>query len=541
MPVATFQHEHLKRVYGEDLPLEEFARRLPLLGGEVDHMEGSAVAMEYFPNRPDLLVVEGAARALRAFDGRTPGRATYPVQAGKHRLIVEPAARAVRPHAALALVRGVHVDAAYLEALVEAQEKLCLSMGRRRAKVAIGLHDAAGLVSPYRYHAAALDDLRFVPLGDTVARSARDILAGHPKGKEYGHLVAKTCVAFSDASGKVLSMPPIINAAQTAVTETTRDILVDVTGTDGHAVHATLALLATCLAERGGTIESVTIEGPDGKTVAPRLDPVERILHLDDVERLLGPIGADAAALALRRMGHDCDAYDTKLHVRSPAWRFDLLHDVDWIEDIAVGHGYDRFAPRLPARQTFGARRAGQDRTRAVRAALTGQGWLEATTLSLTHPDEETTKWNRPAVPFATMANAAMPSQTVLRRRVVPALLQVAAANRHRSLPQWLFEVGETVQPSGTTWTNVPHVAGIQVDARAGWSTVWSAVASMARDAGLPVDLEPADIPGYVPGRSAYLRSAKGRIGEIGEVHPDTILAFGLLAPVAAFEFRLTP
>src|SRR5688572_31588151 len=149
-------------------------------------------------------------------------------------------------------------------------------------------------------------------------------MATHPKGKEFGHLLPPDRFpVFLDSSGQVLSLPPVINAQRTAISAETRDVLIDVTGTDLPSVKATIALLATGFAERGGTIEGVTVHDASGSWVAPDLKPSERTLHTDDVAAVLGrQFTGDEAAACLRRMGHDAQAFDNKVQVRSPAWRF---------------------------------------------------------------------------------------------------------------------------------------------------------------------------------------------------------------------------
>src|SRR3989442_10856074 len=99
-----------------------------------------------------------------------------------------------------------------------------------------------------------------------------DILARHEKGREYAHLVASQPVfpIITDAKGRVLSFPPVINGILTQLTPDTRNLFIDVTGTDLEAVSGSLAVLSTALPERGGRNQTVrhkdphrTLETPD--------------------------------------------------------------------------------------------------------------------------------------------------------------------------------------------------------------------------------------------------------------------------------------
>jgi len=49
---------------------------------------------------------------------------------------------------------------------------------------------------------------------------------------------------FYDAAGKVLSLPPIINGEATKITFDTKNVLIEMTGTDLHKLEVCLAVLA---------------------------------------------------------------------------------------------------------------------------------------------------------------------------------------------------------------------------------------------------------------------------------------------------------
>lgn len=533
---------------------------MPMMGGDLDKVDGDAITIEWFPNRPDLLVLEGTGRALRAFLDVKPGLPTYKVEKATTELRVDPSVVAVRPYAALCFVRNVPFDAAYVQAVIDAQEKLTFSPGRKRRKVAIGVHDAKGITGPFRYTAVGPKEKPFIPLNDTQPRTPGEIIASHAKGQEYGHLLPPgKFPVFLDGKGDVLSMPPVINAQRTAVTERTRDLLLDVTGTDLRAVKQTIALLATAFAERGGTIEAVTVQDGSGSWTCPDLKPSEHILHTDDVKALLGrDWTGEEVATCLRRMGHDATAYDNKVQVHVGTWRQDILHPVDLLEDVGIGFGFDKFPGDRPQRATFAAKLPAQDLEDALRSLLVGHGWHEARTLTLSSPQAQWTNWGAKPGAAVTLLNPVVEDQTILRSRVAPTLLQVLATNRHRSLPQRLFELGYVVIQDGGdggggkagsaagaggvngAWRNRLHLAGIEVDARAGFATVKGLVESLVRDAHLPVTLQAGETAGLVKGRQGHILAGGKAIGWFGELHPDTILAFGLAAPATAFEFDLS-
>lgn len=556
MPVVTFERADLCRLIGREFDLDTLARRMPMLGGDVDRVEGDAITIEWFPDRPDLLTAEGTGRALRAFLDVRPGMPKYDAKAARTELRVDPSVVAVRPFAALCFVRGLTIDAAFLEQIIAAQEKLTLAPGRKRRKIAIGIHDAAPggkpLPGPFTYMAVRGDEKPFVPLAwpDGDALTPAEIMARHPKGQEYGHLIPTPAAAadrrfpvFLDGAGAVLSLPPVINAAKTTVTRATRDVLIDVTGTEAASVRHTVALLATGFAERGGTIEAVTVHDASGTWTCPDLTPREQVLIVEDANRWLGTsLDAEDMVACLARLGHEAEAFNTKLLVHSPAWRFDLLHPVDWYEDIAIGYGFENFAGKLPARISYGDALEHQALEDRLRVLMVGHGFYEVRTLTLTDPARQWSNWGADAPPHVRVRNPVLEDRTILRTWLTPSLLEVLAANRHRPLPQRLFEIGYVVVAEDGAYRNRLRLAVVEQAAKTGFSAAKGLAEAIVRDAGLDVDLVAGDRPGLIQGRTGhFVRRHDGAVvGWFGEVHPDTLVAFGLGAATVAVELDVS-
>ena len=87
----------------------------------------------------------------------------------------------------------------------------------------------------------------------------------HPKGLEYGHILAghDACPLLRDAKQQVLSFPPIINSREIGEVRPGDDeLFVEVTGTDLPMVVLTLNIFAANLADRGATIEPIEVVYP---------------------------------------------------------------------------------------------------------------------------------------------------------------------------------------------------------------------------------------------------------------------------------------
>ena len=88
-----------------------------------------------------------------------------------------------------------------------------------------------------------------------------EILKKHPKGMTYAGLLKgfNKYPVIIDKNGDVLSFPPIINGERTRLSDRTRDIFIDVTGTDRKAVDSAMNILVAGLLDRCGRAGSVEI------------------------------------------------------------------------------------------------------------------------------------------------------------------------------------------------------------------------------------------------------------------------------------------
>ena len=536
MPVIKFEIAELERLLRKPVPRAELAKTIPQIGADVEDTKGDTWAVEFFPDRPDLFTVEGIARALRAWYGVDPGLRAYDSRPSGFGVKVDPSVGDVRPHIVAAFVRGVDVTQSRLDALIGLQEDLHWGLGARRRRVAIGIHDAAALSPSFTYTTWGLDEKSFVPLYETRAMTPREILTKHEKGTAYAHLLEarERVPIIVDSKGGVVSLPPIINAARTAVTTSTRDIFLDVTGTDRWACERTLNMLATALVESGGTLETVEI---DGRTT-PDLTPERKELAVSEANALLGTsFNADDVARNLRRMGFGAHPRGDTILVDVPPYRADILHTWDLIEDVAIGHGIFGLEPAPLVARTVGVALPENRTAELARSTLVGLGFLETMNLTLSNERDQFARMQRPAGHAVKILNPVTEDTTLLRPTLLPGLMAILKKNAHRDLPQRLFEVGMVTRLEGDTIVNERHVAGVVIAGRSNFSEIKGIVLALARDLdwGGPDLVTKAEDPSYIPGRCADF----GRRGVFGEVHPAVLDAFGLAHPVMAFELKL--
>ncbi len=523
-------HEDLIDLLGQRLTIDEAVDRIMMMGSGPEGVQGDVMTFDIFPNRPDLYSVEGIARGLRGYLGLETGLPRYEVTPSGIDFHVDPSVEQVRPFAVGGVVRGVDLDDRSLRSLVDLQEKLHTTTGRKRRKVAIGIHDLDSVQPPFTYKAVGPHEVRFVPLGHANEMDLAEILTNHEKGKEYAPILQgkDAYPIIVDRNGTVLSFPPIINGVVTQLTPDTRSLFIDVTGTELEAVTGTLNILVTSLAERGGKIQSVRMEYPDGPRETPDLAPIPVSVDVNRARDLLGiDLTPEKAVELLGRMRYEAHADGPIVRALAPAYRLDLLHEVDVAEDLAIAWGYDRYPRQLPRRQTIGTALPMGDFADVLWQVLIGYGYQETMSLTMANAAEPVAAPDR-----AVVLNPVTTDLTTLRSSLLPGLLSLLKLNKHRELPQRIYEVADVVLGA----RNVRHVAAAAMHPRASFTEAKSLVLSLLRDVGTSGGIEPLEDVNFIPGRAAAVMIGGKEIGRFGEIHPRILEAYTLVQPVMALE-----
>jgi phenylalanyl-tRNA synthetase beta chain len=541
MPVITFDYNDFIDLLGYEISKEEFINRIPMIGADFDKSEDDSISIEFFPDRPDLSSVEGIARAARAFFGFRPGMKTYEVLSSDVIMTVDPSVKKIRPYVQCSIVKNVRMTDELIASLMDLQEKLHIGIGRNRKKVAIGVHNLEPLQPPFIYKAVDPTSVQFIPLAKVEAMTLKHILTNHEKGIAYAHLLDgfDKYPLIVDANNNVLSFPPIINGTLTEVTPFTTEIFIDVTGTNPLAIQYALHIVTTALAERGGQIHSTTIIEGDTKKVSPDLTPKIRPLSISYVNRILGTtFDAPQIDRCLLKMGHQTKTIskDT-LEVHIPSWRADILHEIDLVEDVAIGYGYDKFQKDLPSALTFGKKLPNQIFYDRLRMILVGFGFNEVTTFTLSNDNDEFKKLGLPPGKRIEIQNPIGEEYSCIRVSLVPSLLKLLAENKHHSLPQQIFELGLIVDEKHM---NQYHLGGIKSSAKASFTECKSLVEAILRETGIAASIIEKYHPAFIEGRcAAVVHKQYGELGFFGELHPRTITNFSLEHPSIAFEFTI--
>ncbi|CAD6264708.1 unnamed protein product [Miscanthus lutarioriparius] len=307
--------------------------------------------------RYDLLCLEGLARALLVFTG-TEASPVFQVSSIPRGSIlqmhVKPETSKIRPYVVCAVLRGVTFDEARYNSFIDLQDKLHQNICRKRTLVAIGTHDLDTLQGPFSYEALPPHEINFVPL--------------------------KQCTQLSDEFNRtVLSLPPIINGAHSAITLATRNVFIECTATDLTKANIVLNTMVTMFSEYCEIkfeVERVEVVHHDGrKTVYPDLSCYKMDVSLSDI---LGPIGISQdekqVVCLLNKMQLQAESHSLKgeprISVSVPPTRSDILHACDLSEDVAIAYGFNNVPKSKPKCMKIGGRQPLNRFSDKIRAEL---------------------------------------------------------------------------------------------------------------------------------------------------------------------------
>ena len=559
MPTISVNRRDLESLLGRPAPTDELSAWLSWVKGELKDEEESTGELRIElqdSNRPDLWSCEGIARQIRAKLGGGVAAHSFFQQGARpvRKVIVSADVEGVRPYVSACTAVGYTVTDAGLAQLIQAQEKLADIYGRKRRTVSIGLYRLAAIDFPVHYDLVKQDEARFIPLGLEGPLTAREILAVHPKGVEYGGVLEghERVPLLRDRTGRILSMPPIINSREIGeVQPGDRELFVEVTGTDLPMVVLTLNILAVNLADRGATIEPVEVvypyDTPLGKSVVTPQDfGKTRSIPLKTVETALGQsLEAGEIVDALTSYGCRAKAGGESVLVKLPSYRNDLMHAVDVVEDVAISRGYADFAPEMPSHFTVGGLTRLEELADRVRDLMIGMGFQEMMSNIMASRQElidrmriEGTAWDR----LVEVDNVMSLSYACLRPSVIPSLLRVEAASSRAFYPHHIFEVGEAAvtDPGADGGSRtVMLLGGLIAHPGSTFSGAHSCLDFLFYHLDQPYSLEPVAHPSYLDGRAGRIVAGGRTLGMIGELHPEVLERWEITMPSVVFEVEL--
>jgi len=306
-----------------------------------------------------------------------------------------------------------------------------------------------------------------------------------------------------------------------------------------------LNIMVTSLAQRKGSIESLSVIYPDGtKRTTPDLKPLKITVTKKEVSELLGLDLDDTEILrSMGRVGYNAIINGKKITLEAPAYRTDILHPVDVIEDLAIGYGFDRIIPTMPSSMTQGKLQGITRLKNKVRDLMVGMEYQEILSYIMTSPLILTKKILRED-PIVVTTNPRSKDYSVLRNALLPILLDFVSQNQHADYPHRIFEVGDIVVPveSNETRTNqIPAVCGLVSDVKVNLTDIMKDIGFLLRNLDLDGNFKfkAQDNPTFIAGRTAHIVVNDKIVGIFGEIAPIVLDNFGIANPIVTFELKL--
>ncbi|MFH0868455.1 MAG: phenylalanine--tRNA ligase subunit beta [Candidatus Woesearchaeota archaeon] len=542
MPTININRKVFEKLVGKKLPTENLKDRISYLGTDLESVDENEIVVEIFPNRPDMLSVQGLARAFSSFIGAKTGLRQYKVEPSREKVIIDSSVADVRPYTACAIVKNMQFDDEKIKEVIDIQEKLHITYGRNRKKAAIGIYPFEKIKLPIRFTAKKPEEIKFQPLEFPREINGRQILSQHPAGRDYAHLLdgMSKFPIFIDANNEILSMPPIINSHKTGkISEKTKDVFIECSGFDFNVLKKCLNMIVTALAEMGGKIYSMELIYGNKKIISPDLNPEEIRVDVSYINKLLGlNLKENEIKRLFERMGY---GYSNK-HAIIPAYRADIIHQADLAEDIAISYGYENFESVIPNVATIAQEDKFEIFKNKISNLLAGLDLIETSTYNLTNKDFQCRRMNI-EVPLISLANSISSDYGVLRAWVLPSLMEILRNNKHYEYPQKIFTIGTIFKENIKFDTNIgenDRLAIAIASEKTDYTKIRQILDYLFRSLGLKYEITEAEHKSFIEGRLGRVLVDGKKVAYIGEINPLVLQNWELEVPVAAFELNLT-
>ena len=549
MPTIDISLKDLSKLVGKEITLENFEPEALLwIKGEIDGIDGDNIKIDCKEsNRPDLWSTEGIARAVSPFYTKERGIRKYNVEDSDVYLHVDRSVDKIRPYISAAIIEDITITDDLIKQLIQIQEKVTTTFGRKRKVAAIGIYDFDKMTPPITYKAFKPTELKFIPLGFTKEMTLKDILIHHPKGQEFAHLLTdfdKYPIVI-DNKDIVASMPPVINSESTGkVTEKTKNLFIEVTGINLDDTQVALNIVVCALADRGGKIKTVLVDYGEKHLRTPDFTPKRIKVKFTEIEKITGiKFSLKELKDLLEKQQYEVKKAKDCLEVEYPSYRQDIMHPVDVIEDILISYGYNKVTPILANLATTGEISPIEEFCEDIRELIPGFGAQELLNFTLTNKEILFRKMNLKEENCIEIANPVSNKWTNLRNAIIPSLMDFLEHNTSQEYPQQVYEVGDIViinDRSETKTDTRKHLAWALADKEANFTKAKQIITYILTGLNIDFQIEEESNDSFITGRCARIIANKKVLGYFGEIHPKVLQNFSIEFPICALELDIT-
>ncbi len=543
MAIVAFDLKDLQKANRSKEKLEDVLTRI---GVEVEELSKEEIKVNITPNRPDLLDFVGLSRAIEHFTGAKPKDSFYKIE-NKPALTINATGqiKSVRPFIAGMIVKNANLSGNRLKYLINFTEKFAETYGRKRKKIAIGVHNLSAIEGNLTYEAAK--EGKITPLGSKKSMAFDRVMKEHAKGVTYQDTVpnygSKSVLypVLKDEK-KTIALIPITNCEETKVTEKTKDLFIDITSTSQISIRNSAAVIACSFLYAGAEVHPVGITYDRQGEEIPKLEYQEVKVAMNRAERTIGIITGRHNVIDLaNRMGYTAAKYGPNVLFYVPPYRIDVLDEQDIVEDIAIAYGYDRIIPLAISGVSVGMSNEATDYENKLASAMVGLGYTEAINSILTNEEMnfKNMRTTSKQKDYAMIAESKTNAITMLRTVILPGILQDLSASANATMPQRIFEIGRTFTVKNGKIKESKRLAIASEHAKADFSEIKSVVEAILRYMEGSYKIENDNDATFIQGRCARV-TLDGKVSAVfGEVHPEVLRNFGIEEPVVAAEIIL--
>ena len=545
MPVVKINKTYFNSLLKLKISDEQLKDQISKLGLEIESMTKDEIEIELNASRPDLLDPVGIARALRYFMHKSD-KFHYALSGKKPEMMinVSSSVKNVRPFIAGMVVKGIKLDDASLQQLMSFTDKFCDTFGRKRKKIAIGIHNLDS-VDPANLSYTLAKDEKFIALNSKGQESFSNILKTNKKGVEYGEAIEygrQGYPVLKDSKG-VLALIPIINSERTKVIKSTKNLFVDVTGSSEYAIGKSIDMLAAMFIDMGAAVYPVATAYGSSKKIYPMMESGYISIALEDIWKSLGVKFDYRAAISLaNKMGYEAASVGKRIRFSLPEYRIDIINEQDIIEDIAIAYGYDYIQPIGLPSYNAGSLESTTLRNRDMESMMVGMGFTQVMNSYLTNPSANYEKMDVKRVDgeAVTIANSVNSSISMLRTWLLPSLMGNLSKSQHEEMPHKLFELDMAFSVNAAKKVNEEYrIAAVVSDPKANLNDVKAVLEEIMFMNRIKYTVSKCSHGSFIDGRCGEIKVNGKSAGFFGEIHPKILNNFSIDEPVSAFEMNL--
>jgi len=270
--------------------------------------------------------------------------------------------------------------------------------------------------------------------------------------------------------------------------------------------------------------------------------PAETKVTLKGIKRILDmDVTAEKTEAIIKSLGCEIKkSGDGAWLVKNPSWRPDLTREADYVEEIIRVIGFDKVPTTIRLKVSTVRRTKAEKAESSLRKFLLGAGFNETFTDTFLTEAQDTAflPWGN-TEPIR-VKNPVREGQDVLRRSIIPSMLNVCRHNLNRGIePVDIFDVGRAYLASGKPQPSEETIVGLASTQE--FRKIKGAIAELFHRHNAPeLTWVVRDVAGFEPGTSLVAEKDGMTVGVMGNVSTASAKSFDLRKPVSVAELKMS-